>query len=180
MRTLAATCGRVFSGSYDRTVCVWDVEGLVRIGTLAGHTEVHLPSLVALTVSSSASYVSSTANSTRVETLSSSSSCIALPGCSVWIGVCPQAVRALAAGGDLVFSGSDDTCVRVWNALSLECLRVLRGHQDNVRVLAVGNGFLYSGSWDKTVHAWNLQVRPPNPSRACGTPFPVCATKPTR
>ena len=40
VRTLAATCGRVFSGSYDRTVCVWDVEGLVRIGTLSGHTEV--------------------------------------------------------------------------------------------------------------------------------------------
>jgi WD40 repeat protein len=103
-----------------------------------------------------------------------------------------QAVRALAAGGELVFSGSDDTCVRVnrtqavlavlrrvltilrcvltvlrcvrvWNALTLECLRVLRGHQDNVRVLAVGNGFLYSGSWDKTVHAWNLQVRGVDP-----------------
>jgi WD40 repeat protein len=68
VRTLAATCGRVFSGSYDRTVCVWDVEGLVRIGTLAGHTEVHLPPLVALTVSTSASYMSSTAKSTRVET----------------------------------------------------------------------------------------------------------------
>lgn len=70
-----------------------------------------------------------------------------------------------------MFSGSDDTCVRVWNALSLECLRVLRGHQDNVRVLAVGNGFLYSGSWDKTVHVWNLQVRPP--PHVCDTVTPV-------
>jgi WD40 repeat protein len=89
-------------------------------------------------------------------------------------GFCAQAVRALAAGGDLVFSGSDDTCVRVWNALSLECLRVLRGHQDNVRVLAVGNGFLYSGSWDKTVHAWNLQVRPPHPVTRLRVADPAC------
>ena len=56
-----------------------------------------------------------------------------------------EAVRALAAEGRYVFSGSDDTCVRVWDADSLECLRVLRGHQDNVRVLAVGRDFLYSG-----------------------------------
>lgn len=39
VRTLASAGGRVFSGSYDRTVCVWDVQLLQKVGKLEGHTE---------------------------------------------------------------------------------------------------------------------------------------------
>ncbi len=40
---------------------------------------------------------------------------------------------------------------------TLQCLRTLEGHEDNVRVLAVGRGFLFSGSWDKTVRVWSAE-----------------------
>jgi len=40
---------------------------------------------------------------------------------------------------------------QVWDSHTLQCLRTLEGHEDNVRVLAVGDRFLYSGSWDKSI-----------------------------
>ena len=43
------------------------------------------------------------------------------------------------------------TCVQVWDSQSLQCLRTLEGHEDNVRVLAVGESYVFSGSWDKSI-----------------------------
>lgn len=68
------------------------------------------------------------------------------------------AVRALVATPTRVFSGSDDTTVRVWDSESLRCLGTLEGHEDNVRVLAVSDRYLFSGSWDKTIRVWDLQT----------------------
>ena len=67
------------------------------------------------------------------------------------------AVRALTATDSTVFSGSDDTTIRAWDATTLQCLGTLAGHEDNVRVLASGNGYLFSGSWDKTVRVWSVE-----------------------
>lgn len=38
VRALSVASGRLFSGSYDGTVRVWDVETLACLRTLAGHT----------------------------------------------------------------------------------------------------------------------------------------------
>lgn len=40
---------------------------------------------------------------------------------------------------------------QVWDSETLECLRTLEGHEDNVRVLAVGERYVFSGSWDKSI-----------------------------
>ena len=39
----------------------------------------------------------------------------------------------------------------MWDSVTLECLRTLEGHEDNVRVLAVGDKYVFSGSWDKSI-----------------------------
>ena len=49
-------------------------------------------------------------------------------------------------------------CVQVWDSKTLQCLKTLEGHEDNVRVLAVGQRYLFSGSWDKTIRVWDLQA----------------------
>lgn len=57
--------------------------------------------------------------------------------------------------------------LQVWDSATLQCLRTLEGHEDNVRVLAVGDRHLFSGSWDKTIRVWDtrtlscLKVPPP-------------------
>jgi WD40 repeat protein len=40
---------------------------------------------------------------------------------------------------------------QVWDSKTLECLKTLEGHEDNVRVLAVGERYVFSGSWDKSI-----------------------------
>ena len=59
-------------------------------------------------------------------------------------------------GDGKLASASYDETVRVWDAASGACLRVLEGHTDWVRsVTAVGNGRLASASWDRTVRVWD-------------------------
>ncbi len=45
---------------------------------------------------------------------------------------------------------------RVWDTESLECVKVLEGHNEAVLALAVGPSFLVSGSYDTTVRFWAL------------------------
>ena len=56
----------------------------------------------------------------------------------------------------------------MWDSHTLQCLRTLEGHEDNVRVLAVGERFLYSGSWDKSI-----RCAPPTACRPCEINFIV-------
>lgn len=46
--------------------------------------------------------------------------------------------------------------MQVWDSQSLQCLRTLEGHEDNVRVLAVGESHVFSGSWDKSIRSASL------------------------
>ena len=46
-----------------------------------------------------------------------------------------------------------EALVQVWDSQSLQCLRTLEGHEDNVRVLAVGESYVFSGSWDKSIRS---------------------------
>ena len=48
--------------------------------------------------------------------------------------------------------------LQAWDVATLQCLKTLEGHEDNVRVLAVGRGYLFSGSWDKTVRVWSAET----------------------
>ena len=46
---------------------------------------------------------------------------------------------------------------RVWDINTLDCVRVLEGHNEAVLALAVGPSFLVSGSYDTTVRFWALE-----------------------
>ena len=48
--------------------------------------------------------------------------------------------------------------LQVWDSQTLECIKTLEGHEDNVRVLAVGEKYVFSGSWDKTIRVWDLDT----------------------
>ncbi|KAI9439389.1 WD40 repeat-like protein [Russula earlei] len=71
-----------------------------------------------------------------------------------------QAVRALAARGRTLVSGSYDSTVRVWDIITGTCRWVLEGHSNKVYsvVLDSARRRVCSGSLDYTVRVWNLRT----------------------
>ncbi|KAF8809643.1 WD40 repeat-like protein [Phlegmacium glaucopus] len=59
---------------------------------------------------------------------------------------------------DLIVSGSNDCKIKVWSAVTGECLRMLVGHEALVRALSFDprSGRLESASYDKSVKLWDL------------------------
>ncbi|GAA6011667.1 hypothetical protein JCM11491_004726 [Sporobolomyces phaffii] len=71
-----------------------------------------------------------------------------------------HAIRAVAAVGRTVVSGSYDHNVRVWDLLTGECRHVLEGHSQKVYsvVLDHHRGRCASGSMDGTVKVWSTET----------------------
>ncbi|ROT43794.1 cell division control protein [Sodiomyces alkalinus F11] len=71
-----------------------------------------------------------------------------------------QSVRAIAAHGDTLVSGSYDSTVRVWRISTGESLHVLRGHSQKVYsvVLDHERNRCISGSMDSLVKIWDLET----------------------
>ncbi|KAK0186504.1 cell division control protein 4 [Armillaria mellea] len=71
-----------------------------------------------------------------------------------------QPIRALAARGRTLVSGSYDYSVRVWDITTGQCKFVLTGHIQKVYCIALDpkRNQAYSGSMDGTVRVWNLQT----------------------
>ncbi|KAI7571649.1 WD40 repeat-like protein [Hortaea werneckii] len=71
-----------------------------------------------------------------------------------------NSVRAIAAHGDTLISGSYDCTVRVWKISTGELLHRLQGHTQKVYsvVLDHERGRCISGSMDNLVKVWDLQT----------------------
>ena len=70
---------------------------------------------------------------------------------------------AISTLGWLLYSGSWDATVRVWNLATQSCTHVLQGHADAVTCLklykdASEKSFLVSGSKDATIKVWDLET----------------------
>jgi len=157
----------LYTASYDHTIRAYDIESLELLKVLRGHNG---PVRTLVTVNDyifSGSYdrtvrvwpaysedVGPSAGTDLVKTLKGHRDAVRALACFSR----RQATSSSRAIGPFVFSGSDDTNVRVWNAATFECVHELKGHADNVRVLTVDDRYLYSGSWDKTIRVWDLET----------------------
>ncbi|KAI4356870.1 hypothetical protein L6164_000856 [Bauhinia variegata] len=65
-----------------------------------------------------------------------------------------RAVVCLAVGGKMLFSGSTDHSIKVWDVDTLQCTMTLNGHTDVVMSLICWDHFLLSCSLDGTVKVW--------------------------
>ncbi|KAG0332122.1 SCF ubiquitin ligase complex subunit cdc4 [Podila humilis] len=166
------------SGSTDRTVRVWDIEKGICTHTFRGHTstvrclqivmpvnvnkdphgvpkyEPEFPVIVTgsrdstllvwrLPDPSLNAHISPTDNSWLLHTLVGHS----------------QSVRALAAEGSTLVSGSYDCSVRVWNLCTGALVHRLTGHTQKVYsvVLDTERNQCMSGSMDASVRIWSLE-----------------------
>lgn len=64
-------------------------------------------------------------------------------------------VNSLSLKNEILVSGSWDTCAKIWNLTSGECIATLEGHAYAVSVLISSSEMIYTGSQDGNLHMWN-------------------------
>ena len=150
----AATQKRLIlaSGSYDRTVRVWDINTGECLQVLQSHAD----------------RVWSIAFSPDGRCLASGSSDRTLKLWDIHSGLClksllghSQQLRTVAfsTDGQTLISGSDDQSLRLWNQHTGECLKVLQGHTSWISSVAFSPDgcLLASGSEDQSVRLWDTR-----------------------
>lgn len=65
------------------------------------------------------------------------------------------AVNAIQISGDLIVSASGDRLIRVWNAVTGVCLRVIPGHQKGIACVQFDSKRIVSGSSDDSVRIFD-------------------------
>ncbi len=149
--------GRIVSGSWDKTVKVWDARTGKELLTLKGHSSV--VNSVAISrdggriVSGSGAFRK--AGDVKVWDARSGKELLSLKGHSdgVWS-------VAISSDGGRIVSGSSDGTVKVWDARSGKELLSLKGHTNQVLSVAISSdgGRIVSGSYDDTVKVWDART----------------------
>ena len=171
------------SGSTDRTVCVWDLPSGKRLHVFEGHT-----STVRCLVILNPTIVGHNPDGTPIKFPKRPLIITGSRDSTLRIWNLPQpgdaeqsrafgrgendpyfvrslsghvhSVRAIAAHGDTLVSGSYDHTVRVWKISTGELLHKLHGHNQKVYsvILDVDRNRCISGSMDTMVKIWSLET----------------------
>ena len=138
--------GKIVSGSDDKTVRVWDMQGQ-ELAICRGHE--HL--VFSVCVTKDGKIVSGSKDHTvRIWDMQGKELAIYRGHGDMVRSVC------VTADGKIV-SGSYDKTIRVWDMKGKE-LAICRGHEGPVySVCITADGKIVSGSYDKTVRVWDMQ-----------------------
>ncbi|RMZ55212.1 hypothetical protein APUTEX25_005490 [Auxenochlorella protothecoides] len=154
---LCASHDLLFSGATDCSIKVWSLQSLACVATLRGHRD----PIRALTVCGT-HLASLGAKTLRLWALSSDFTCASVLAVADVTGNAKTvatghagAVTALAASGEVLFSTSADSTIRVWRLPNLTHERVLRGHRGSVLALHLAGGVLLSGGRDAVIRVWD-------------------------
>eukprot|EP00128_Syssomonas_multiformis_P005351 Colp12_sorted_trinity150504_noHs@24017 len=136
---------RMFVGSLDRTVKVWNMETNVCLGSIIGHQD--SVSCVAFNV---AFIVTGSFDRTlKVWDYNNGSQLHELTGHE-------GEVQCVAVRGTTAISGSWDNTLRVWCLITGRCITVLRGHLGSVYCVQFDSHKIVSGAGDRSIRIWNF------------------------
>ena len=151
---------RLASGSWDKTVRVWDVatdgKGAM-VATLKGHTD----RVWSVSLSSDGTRLASGSedNTVLVWDVTTGAVVATLQGHTYG-----KTSVSLSSDGTRLASGSRDKTVRVWDVATGAVVATLKGHTGGVYSVSwsLDGTSLASGSWDKTVRVWDVVVVSPS------------------
>lgn len=140
---------RLFSGSRDSKIKVWDVATGACVQTLGGH-EGWVRSLC---LSPDGSELYSGASDTTIKVWY-----VVKSACMMTLRGHTGPVNALISTDDgRLFSGSGDNTIKVWDVNNPDKpIRTLTDHTGPVTSLCGAKQYLYSGSHDKTIRIWDI------------------------
>ncbi|MBS0604666.1 MAG: WD40 repeat domain-containing protein [Verrucomicrobia bacterium] len=136
---------RLYSGSLDRTIKIWDLNTNTRTGTLQGHNS----PVSSLALGGRRLFSGSLDRTIKIWDLNTNTCTATLHGHN-------DSVRSLASSGQRLFSGSLDGTIKIWDLSTNTCTATLHGHDGPVTSLALDGQRLYSGSLDTTIMIWDL------------------------
>jgi len=140
------------SGSWDKTLRVWDIKSGEEIQILKGHTK--WVRAVAVTPDGKHAISGSDDNTLRVWDIKSGEEMQTLEGHN-------SSVNAVAVtpDGKYAISGLWDNTLRVWDIERGEEIQTLEGHTNWVDAVAVtpDGKHAISGSWDNTLRVWDIE-----------------------
>ncbi len=145
--SLAIWDGKLFSGSYDNKIKVWDLKTGQCIATLTGHEK----RVCSLVIFDGKLYSGSWDHTIKVWDPKTGE-------CAETLTDHEDAVCSLIIFDGKLFSASDDCTIKVWDLQTGKCTATLTGHGHWVRCLAALDGKLFSGSDDRTIKVWDIKT----------------------
>ena len=143
----------VATGSYDRTVKLWDIESGTCLNTFEGHTNM----VRAVAAVSPTMIVSGSRDKTVRLWDITTGECV-----QVLIGHTHRVRAVSAVSQSLVASGASDRTIKLWNVATGACVRTFEGHTDSVNAIVCARvrdiETLVSASSDNLIKLWDLQT----------------------
>ena len=141
------------SGSWDKTIKIWNLETGEFIGTLTGHSD----RVNSVAISGDGKMLASGSSDETIKfwNLDTGELLFTFPGHSMEV----NSVAISPNGLVIASSGGADNTIKLWNLRTGELLRTLRGHLDNVNsvVFSPDGKILASGSSDATSKVWDVE-----------------------
>ncbi|KAH6648991.1 WD40-repeat-containing domain protein [Truncatella angustata] len=143
---------RIVSGSFDKTIRIWDTNSGKEVHKLEGHS--NAVTSVAFSHDGSRIVSGSSDETVRIWDAKSGKQARKLEGHSNWVNSV-----AFSQDGSRIVSGSFDKTVRIWDSRSGKEARKLEGHSSSVNSVAFSQdgSRIVSGSFDKTVRIWDAK-----------------------
>ncbi|MBS0603867.1 MAG: F-box/WD repeat-containing protein [Verrucomicrobia bacterium] len=147
VRGLALDGQRLFSGSYDKTIKIWDLNNNRCTATLEGHDR----AVTCIALDGQRLFSGSLDQTIKIWDLNTNTCTATLEGHS-------GHVYSLLLDGQRLFSGSSDKTIKIWDLNTNTCTATLEGHSGHVYSLLLDGQRLFSGSHDKTIKIWDLNA----------------------